>query len=524
MSHTQMKAIVQQKVVENGRTVTKNLLKPFHQVSNRKLFHLNTIETISLNDWPSNTTLNSNSRIRTMIPRGSFPGGHCSHLSLRFDVTMNGASATLTDVFHWFSKIEIRAGGTSELLQTLYNDTMLFQYLLNVNEQQLKHSAETLCMDRKFVVGGRSTAMAQNETRTFYLPLVNSIFSSDLEYDKLDQDIIMEFTVSSGSPVISGAGSITCSAFVVIEGRENHPMQKDAKHSMGPDVIHSNTYLDVVKIDKFNTTLTSNGQFLFPTDSVVGSSPFILLNTAPAGTNENAKWFNSQDFIGDNGLVNFLSPNNEGILSNSHIRADFLRQEYMTKNMKHNILQDKKGYMIIPFSDNLQGASSGIHSGCYNFTQQKNNIMLQPAGNRQNQVITLNTGNVLTSGNYIIRVGNEYTVPLAYNASVSAVKTALENLKVSQSYGITWTMSASLSSSASVTLTVASGGYVFADGEISVEGAFFTGSAVPGSCVVSTTTQYVGGANGTVDICAYVFVYKNIFQNKNKLTSALDSY
>lgn len=524
MSH-QMKAVMQQSVIENGKRVTKNVIKSFHQVQ-RKMYHLPTIETIPLNDFPSNTTLNSNARIRTMIPRGSFPQGNCSHLSLRFDVTMNGSSGVVTDIFHFFQKLEIRAGGSSELLQTLYNDTMLFNYLLNVNKDQLKHSCETLGMDRKFVVGGRTDAMSAGQTKTFYLPLVNSIFSADLEWDKLDQDIILEFTVSSGSPVISGSGTITANAFVVIESREDHPGQKSSKHSMGSDVIHSHTYLDVVRVDKFNQTLTANNQFQLPTDSVIGSSPFVLINTAPAGTNENLKWYNSQDYIGDAGLVNFLTPNGEGILGNSHIRADFLRQEYMTKNMKHDLFQDKKGYLILPFCDDLQGASAGSHSGCYQFTQQKNNIMVQSAANRVNQVMTLNVTNnaVLTSGSFTIRVGNEVTQPLAYNASVSAVKTALENLKISQSYGITYTLSAALSSSATPTLTISSGNYNFQDGEISVESNSFTGSAVPTSITISTTTPYTPGVSGNVDISAYVFVYKNLYQNKARLTSALDVY
>ena len=523
MSSHQMKGIVQQKVVENGKTVTKNVLRPFFQTQ-RKLYHLPTIEQIPLNDFPSNTTLNSNTRIRTMIPRGSFQNS--SHLSLRFDATMNGSSATVTDIFHWFSKIEVRAGGSSELLQTLYNDTMLFNYLMNVNKDQFSHSAETLGFDRKMVLGSRTEAMSAGQTKTFYLPLVNSIFSADLEWDKIDQDIILEFTVSSGSPVISGSGTLTCQAFVVVESREPHPMQKDSKYAMGDNVVHSHTYLDVIRVDKFNQSLVANNQYLLPTDSVIGICPFALVNTSPGGTNENSKWFSSQDYLGNGGLVNMLSPNGEGILGNSHIRADYLREEFMSKNMKNDLLQEKRGYLVLPFTDDIQGASAGVQNGSYQFTQQKNNIMLQPSANRVNQVLTLNVTNnaVLTSGHFTIIIGKERTQPLAFNASVSTVKSALEALKISQAHNITYTLSASLSSSSSPTLTITSGNYSFQENEIAVESNSFTGSAVPTSITVSNTTAYVAGVSGNVDISVYFYVFKSLYQNRNRLTSALETY
>ena len=522
MSH-QNKAVVQQKVVQDGRQLTKNVIKPFHQ-SQRKMYHLPTIETVPLSDWPQTTTLSSNSRIRSMIPRGSFNKGNCHHLSLRFDATMNTSSGVPTDIFHWFSKIEIR--NQYELLQTLYSDSMLFNYLLNVNRDQFALSAEHLGFDRDVLLGGRQDSMASGSTKTFYLPLVNSsIFSADLDWSQLD-DIILEFTVASGSPVVSGSGTLTCSCSIVYESHDQHPSQKDAKHSFGSEVVHANSYLDCVRIDRFAASLASGNQYLLPTDSVVGSSPFVLVYTAPAGTNENTKWWSSQDYLGKSGLVNFLSPNGDGILGNSHIRVDVLREETLTKNMKNSLLQDKNGYLILPFTDNWSGASAGIHQGCYQFTQQKNNIMLMPANSKTNQVMTLNVTNaaVLTSGNFRFRIGNEFSAPLAFNATVADVKAAIEALKFCSSNNITVTLSAALSAASAPTLTINSPNITLQDGEVSIDSFAFTGSAVPTSITISTTTQPVFGATGTVDITAYVFVYKTVYQNKSRLTAVLDSY
>ena len=189
-------------------------------------------------------------------------------------------------------------------------------------------------------------------------------------------------------------------------------------------------------------------------------------------------------------------------------------------------MQDKKGYIGIPFSESWQGAASGQHVGCYNFNMQKNNILLQPANSRTNQVMTVTVTNaaVLTSGTYRFRVGNEYTSPLAYNASATNVKDALEALKISQAHNITYTLSGALSSSATPTLTITSGNYTFQDGEISVHSGAFTGSSVPTSITIATTTPYVAGVSGTVDISLYAFVYKTVYQNRNRITSSLDVY
>ena len=74
--------------------------------------------------------------------------------------------------------LELRAGGSNELLCTMYNDTMLLQYLLQVNRDQFTNSAESLGFDRKVYLGGRSDSMSAAQTKTFYLPLVNSPFSA----------------------------------------------------------------------------------------------------------------------------------------------------------------------------------------------------------------------------------------------------------------------------------------------------------------------------------------------------------
>jgi hypothetical protein len=198
----------------------------------------------------------------------------------------------------------------------------------------------------------------------------------------------------------------------------------------------------------------------------------------------------------------------------------------MTKNMKNNLMQQKTGYLVLPFSDNLQASAGGVHSGCYQFQQQKNNIMLQPSASKVNQVMTLAVTNaaVLTSGSYRFRIGNEFTAPLAYNASVTDVKNAIEALKVCSSNGITVTLSGALSASASPTLNINSPCISFQDGEVSIDSHSFTGSSVPTSITISTTTPAVFGASGSVDISAFVFIYKSVYQNKNRLTSSIDMY
>jgi hypothetical protein len=439
---------------------------------------------------------------------------------------MNGSSGTVTDIYHWWNKIEVRAGGSGELLQTIYPDVALFHYLLAVNDAQFAHSSESIGLDRKVYLGGRSDAMSAGQTKTFYMYLVNSVFSADLEYDKIDQDIILEFYVASGSPVISGSGTVTTNCQLVIESRE-HKSSVDAKKSLGNDVVHAHTFLDVVQVARYNQSMPASTQYLLPMDSVIGSCPYIIVNFTPAGTNDNARWFNSADPLGDNSLVNLLSPNGEGILGNAHIQTQILRDEYMSKNLKNKLLADKGGYLIIPFSDNWQQALAGMHVGCFQFNQTKNNLMFQPSANRVNQVMTFAVGNaaVLTSGVFRFRFGNEFTQYFAYNETVANIKAGIEALKIMSSNGITVSMSAQLSASATPTLTFTSpSGYIFQNGEVDIDSLAFTGANVPTSLSISTTTAGVVGTSGNYDIVAYVPVYKTVYQNKNKLTAVLESY
>jgi hypothetical protein len=521
MSH-QLKTIVQKPIIQDGKRVTKNVVAPFHQ--QRKSYHMPTIETIPLNDWPSNAVLSGNTRIRSQIPRGSFQ--NCSNASLRLDVSVNNTSSVvLTDIFHFFNKIEIRAGGSGEILQTIYSDSLLFQYLLAVNNRQFNHSAESLNFNSRVYQAGRNDSLPAGSIKSFYLPLLNSIFSADLEWDKIQQDIILECYVSSGSPVLSGTGSITSAAFLVIESRD-HSKQPDTKLSVG-DAVHSHTYLDVVQVAKYGQSMPASTQYLLPLDSVIGSCPMILCNFSQAGTNDNNRWWSSTDVLGRNGLVNLLSPNSEGLLGNSHIQAQVLRDETMTKQMKNDLLANKTGYLVIPFSENLAASSAGSHAGgCMHFKQDRLNLMFQPPSNKVNQIMTIVVDNaaILTGGQYRIRIGNEYTSWIPFNATVATVKTAVESLKIVNSNGITVTLSSALSAASSSTLTIQSPSYIFQEGEISVDSNSETGSAVPTGLSIFTSTPAVVGTNGQYDINCYVYVYKTVYQNRGKITSSVDAY
>ena len=155
--------------------------------------------------------------------------------------------------------------------------------------------------------------------KTFYLPLVNSVFSADLEWDKIQQDIILEMYASFGSPVLSGSGTITANCSLVVENRD-HSKQADAKSTIG-DAVHSHTFLDVIQVAKYGQSMLANTQYLLALDSVIGASPMILCNFSAAGVNDNNKLWSSSDPLGRTGLVNLLSPNSEGILGQAHIQA-----------------------------------------------------------------------------------------------------------------------------------------------------------------------------------------------------------
>jgi hypothetical protein len=514
-----MKSISTKKVQEGGKVVSKQVVSNLHQTQAQ--YHLKTTQQIPLNDFPSSAgAVSSGARIRINVPRGSWR--ICEHATLRFEVTASSADATFAPVTHWFNRVDIRYSGSNELLQSLYSDTMLVNIITAMNDGQLKMMSEALNFDRKTQQLGYPDVHPQNERRTYLLPLIKSVFDSDIDWNACNNDLVIEFMCNN--PVLAGSGTMLVNqASLQIETRENHPSQKSVQEQYGNQVIYHNRYLDVIPVQKFAQTITAGSQYLLPLDSVRGECSHMVLNIRPSSTNDNVSWFASSDIFGRNpsSTINILSPTNEGLLSDSNIPVSYFMNEVNTKHFKTGVLSDKNGFSIVlPFCDSISASLHGQHNGCLSLKQDKNNLAIQAAVAKTNQVVTFTAPAAITSGYVQFQFANgEVTEPVVYTSTVAQLKTSVENTKWAKSNGLTVTFNAQFDAGATVTMTINSPQTLIREDEIKFIGNVATGSNVQAGVTTALTTAGALGVTSTYDINLYCFCFKEVFQSGSSLRS-----
>lgn len=516
-----VKSLSTKKVQENGKIVSKQVVSNLHQT--QQLYHLKTTQNIPINDFTNTAgAVSSGSRIRVNIPRGSFK--YCDHATLRFEVTASGADATFAPVTHWFNRIDIRYSGDNSLLQSLYSDVMLFNIITALNDGQLKMMSDALNFDRKTQQLGYPDVHPINERRTYLLPLIKSVFDSDVNWQECQNDLIIEFQCNN--PVLSGSGNLMVnSCSLQIEAREHHTKQPSVQDQYKNQVVYHNKYLDVIPIQRFSQNLTSGTQYLLPLDSIRGQCSHMVLNIRPAGTNDNSSFFSSMDVFGRNpsSTINILSPSNEGLLSDSNIPVSYFVNEVNTKHFKNGVLADKTGFsLVLPFCDSISASLHGTHNGCLALKQEKNNLAIQCAVPKTNQVFTFTAPASLTSGYLQFQVSGEITEPVIYNSTVAQLKASVEATKWAKSNGATVTFSAQFDAGTTVTMTVNSPQTLLREDEVKFCGNCASGANVQAGIVSSLTTVGSLGVSGSVDITLYCYMFKSIYQSGNSLKSVTE--
>jgi hypothetical protein len=522
MSSITPKAISSVKVNVGGKVLTKNQIMPAYQTMKNN--HQKRFEVIPLNDFSSTALQNPNGRIRIVVPRASWT--HCDNVMFRFDVTSQNNSMSVVPTPYWFSRVDIRSANGNNLLQSMYSDTLMYNLLSVLNDSQLQSYCDSIGLDKRVANLGRADAHPQNVQKSYYLPLIGSCLSSDLNWAKQQTDLIIEFFVSpNGISASWSAGGIPYvnNCALQIESRTS---SKNDIHQSYPNDVHSNTYLDVVPILKTSQTLTAGSQYSLQLDSLKGICSHLVVNIRATGTSDSYAWFQSADIFGKNpnSVVNILSPSNQGLLSDSTVPVQVLKDDVIAKNFKNAVLSDKSIYLTIPFTENVVKSLAGIMDGCFEFKQEKNNLALTPAQNKTNQVFTLatSTASVLTSGYFQVKVRNELTEPIAWNATVAQIKSAIEGLQVSQSNNVVVTCANDFTANnGSVAVTVNSPSLLFNENEWSIVSNCATGSNVQtGISTTLTTAGNMGVASNTsYDIIVYAFMYKMISQQGGSVSS-----
>ena len=412
--------------VRTGRGVQSvKVAQPAYQTL-KEHKHLSTYFTQTLRSIPSNLFTNNGAKYTAELEAGSFT--KLKSVTLKLTVTATGGEMKLAPVPYWFNRIEFRSG--TKHLGIVYGDNLMFN-LGNLSGQQLKNTLKNANMEDDFRPYGRSfNTIATGQSRTYYLPLVNTfINNSELYMKALASDITIDIYPENGI-VIQGAGTPTLNDFQLICETESLTNDDEKLHdSYHKSVISSNRYLDVVPVNFYNHTLTAGQETKLELDSVHGDVSGMLMIIRNTGVTNVNNGLATYVGLGDSGTLDVLDSGSRSIFGNGvPLDVQYLKNEVWASHYNNDFSQHKHFYWI-PFGGSSRGAFAGQVDGIFPMRGERNFLAVTPASAGVAPVQTINTSESSTSGWFRLSFRGEMTYPINHSATEAQIKTAFENLR-----------------------------------------------------------------------------------------------
>jgi hypothetical protein len=388
-----------EKVSVGGRVKKVNTYVPLHQtrvLGGHKSYH-----TTSFKGVPTNLFNGTGQRYVGQIQMGSI--GLIKSATLKVNVSVGGSATdklAFTDLPHWFDRIEIKAQNGSKHITTLHNDTMLYNFNL-IDQSRLQQLLVNANMK-----GDNSTSSAQwdpddtevtgTQKRTFYLPLIGSIFGhSPLYFGNSTGDLNIELHSSSGfvTPFTTTANNptLSCDGIDLIIESESLALSDQIFHqNHHSSALTCQRFLEPVENHFYGQTINKNIEYKFDLDAVTGDVSHLLIglqwsdptNTLFYGAKTLAKMWAVM------GIDKFdvLDATGKSIYGNGQA-VDFTvyRSDIHPSNFATNFNNAiGRGWLVIPFCQDLKSAYHGVKDGFMRFDQNRKYVSLTTTSGHSN--------------------------------------------------------------------------------------------------------------------------------------------
>ena len=417
-------------VADGARMLTKKSVQPTYQLSGTH--DLNSYQTFDFANAPASHFASNGAKFVGLVQRSTF--GQCEHIMIKVKVSVSGSASVLAPVYNWWERIDLRQSGSNDILQSWYADTMMTNLFSLMSEQQLKAFLRNVNLDGdKDNFLGYQAAIPSGQSKTFYLPLAGSFFTTlNANYSEAKSDLYFEFTPAQ-SIIKSGTGIITLNQLALVIETQNKPMTPNMR-----DYVYTTNYVDAVPVlrPSFNIVTGDNSIEL---SSIQGKVSHLALIIRPAGTQP--KDYHTMVSIGESGTIDLLNPSNQSVLGTGQaIDTTLLRNEIIsTHHLQNSVFSTiHKPCYLIPVTDSIQGALKGKVSGVWQFKGDKDQIRFNVPSGAQNEIQTLsmNSGAVATSGYFRIAYKSNRTPALPFSATATQIRDAINALPELQSRSI----------------------------------------------------------------------------------------
>jgi len=450
---------------------------------------------------------------------------YIDHACLRVDLDVTVAPVKLVHTSYWFRQIDMKDSGSGSIIQTHYDDSVQANFLnrcpLSAEKALFKTANIESASNGKYGV----TNELPVGRHTFYIPLLTTIFENfgGLYLADLKGDLQLVLTTPS-TIIASGSGSISATISYLIEGA-NLTASDIAVYRNRYNMAAAEAQFLQPIVTQFNQVqLTAGASSKLKLDNVDGLCPFQMLMVRPVGQKDQnvnfAQWklLNLGDSNG--AAIDLVSNSSTSIWGNGQaVPTRYMRQHMSVEHFPNGWASEKPVYFI-NYCEKINHALRGKVEGSHFFDSSAGEmiqLVLPPAPVQEVQTVTFSTA-PQASGFYSFTYKGEQSAQLAGNASVGAMKAALEAMKGFSARYITVTCSAVASAGASFTIT-------FTDPEGELVGELVQLTCHDGMVASASTARTVaavpGLASGLYDVVVYSYVFKVAHYSGCKLTSRL---
>lgn len=403
---------------------------------------------------PANTSFTNASEYLMRVNAKSIPDLIHS-TNVRLDVSVSNANATLAACPFTCKRTEFKLPN-GKIYYTEYDDTAFLKNCMFVPE--LQQDKFNLNVSDGYQLGYQQKS---GTTRSYRMRLINvPLFGREVSIGDITGDIIIRFVFQ---PVVAGGGAGVASLDnVYLEFETEMPTGSDVvvhrQRSMYP---HRYDYLEAQRIEYTGKTLTADTRSLFDLDDVTDEQVAMLAVAVRADSYSNADNGNMKlRNLGDDSQWDILDSNNQSIWgAGSPVKLSYIKNELMKRQCINPKFVDNTNWVLIPFCHDMnQAVTHGTKDG-YMYFGQKLKLAITPPSSAVNEVHTVTLTNAANDGgNYRFEYNGYVTDLLDHDASVGAMKTALEALPSFRDFpGGPLEVTASGTAAATFTLTFSNG-------------------------------------------------------------------
>ncbi len=377
---------------------------------------------------------------------------------LSWTVSVANAAVTLAPAPLHIDHVETAFGGGSKLAQTQYGEH-IFAELMGLSEEQLTGVCQLIGMTSDFL--STLNYIPAGGTKTFYVPLLGNLLAQTKMYlGGINDDIRIRtyFTLALESGTATNVTLTGMSAWLISKDIPEAEDIQLEKFYLTNTLCYP--YLNNIRLQNTNT-FNAGTQYQIPNNNaIIGMCPFAIQHWRSSTSNASAGRRTFQ-YLGDSGYWYIADASGVNLWSSSNLPPALTRFLMSSYNVPSKIFDKLAIIPILPGEPSfaLQGSKEG---GFYYFTGKEQFIFNPGANSETAEVQTLatyynvgtRTAATPTSGNYTISYRGAQTTELAYNASASAILSALQALATVQADNLTLAVSAALSTAGSFTITI----------------------------------------------------------------------